>query len=228
MSINDIQLFVSEQIPLVKNNVTIVDGATFNKGLMYHIGTTDMSNKPYIPRIGERQGKTEDRTVPRVTVAPTLLGCIYGYAMVVISGKDNNIAGYYIHSLPFEYCLKPTKKLVFDQELTNEHWLVRYNKDTTVYKASRIGRMVVGKIDIKPRPKKFAEVTLTVLVEVNQEMPFNEVETMAPGYYQVSLLYEGLMLTDKVTISPISKSAFEKERLYICDKSLESLKSSTW
>ena len=228
MSINDIQLFVSEQIPLVKNNVTIVDGDTFNKGLMYHIGTTDMSNKSYIPRIGERQGKTEDRTVPRVTVAPTLLGCIYGYAMVVISGKDNNIAGYYIHSLPFEYCLKPTKKLVFDQELTNEHWLVRYNKDTTVYKASRIGRMVVGKIDIKPRPKKFAEVTLTVLVEVNQEMPFNEVETMAPGYYQVSLLYEGLMLTDKVTISPISKSAFEKERLYICDKSLESLKSSTW
>ena len=121
MSINDIQLFVSEQIPLVKNNVTIVDGETFNKGLMYHIGTTDMSNKPYIPRIGERQGKTEDRTVPRVTVAPTLLGCIYGYAMVVISGMDNNIAGYYIHSLPFEYCLKPTKKLVFDQELTNEH-----------------------------------------------------------------------------------------------------------
>ena len=228
MSINDIQLFVSEQIPLVKNNVTIVDGATFNKGLMYHIGTTDMSNKSYIPRIGERQGKTEDRTVPRVTVAPTLLGCIYGYATVVISGMDNNIAGYYIHSLPFEYCLKPTKKLVFDQELTNEHWLVRYNKDTTVYKASRIGRVVVGKIDIKPRPKKSPEVTLTVLVEVNQEMPFNEVETMAPGYYQVSLLYEDLMLTDKVTISPISKSDFEKERLYICDKSLESLKSSTW
>ena len=228
MSINDIQLFVSEQIPLVKNNVTIVDGATFNKGLLYHIGTTDMSNKPYIPRIGERQGKTEDRTVPRVTVAPTLLGCIYGYATVVISGMDNNIAGYYIHSLPFEYCLRPTKKLVFDQELTNEHWLVRYNKDTTVYKASRIGRMVVGKIDIKPRPKKSPEVTLTVLVEVNQEMPFNEVETMAPGHYQVSLLYEDLMLTDKVIISPISKSDFEKERLYICDKSLESLKSSTW
>ena len=228
MSLNDIQLFVSEQIPVVKNNVTIVGGSTFNNGYMFHIGTTDMSNKPYIPRIGDRQGKTEDRTVPRVTVAPTLLGCIYGYASMIVSGLDNKIGGYYIHCLPFEFCLKPTKRLVYDQDLTNEHWLVRYNKQTTTYRASRIGRMVVGNIKFTPRPGRYADVVVEILVEVNEPLPYNETQVLQPGHYLLELKYEEDLLTDKVLISPISRGDFDKRRLYVCDKALESLKSSAW
>src|ERR1700741_3061096 len=63
----------------VRKNVTVVTPEEVKQDYFLHI-STDTSIKKFVPVIGRRQAYSEDRSVPRVTVAPTLLGCFIGYA----------------------------------------------------------------------------------------------------------------------------------------------------
>ena len=224
MSMNDIQTFLSEQTPLVKNNCTILSAEDLGTNLMYHIGTTKMNNDPYVPRIGDRQADSEDRTVPRVTVSTCLLGCLYGYATAVVSALKNEISGFYIHKLPFEHCLKPTKKLVSDRDVSDEHWLVRYNKDTTTYQGFFIGRLVIESILTKPRIEgRFTVTDLTVLIEVTEDIPLTKKTVLKEGRYRLLINYGVDKVTSVLNALPVNKGEFDKVKKQTVGASLEKI-----
>ena len=146
----------------VQKNTSIITPDELGSEFFYHISFGKFSE--FVPNISRRAGMTEDNTVPRVHVADTLNNAWNGYAtgpylMANIQPslskakglKADYKGGFYIHRIPFRACLKPNKKLVYDADFTNEHWLVTYNEMTRVFPATCIGRVVGESVTFIPR-----------------------------------------------------------------------------
>ena len=154
LSREQIDSYLKIQTNLVRRNATILSHKDLGQEYMLHISHKNMEGEKYQPWIGARQGITEDRTVPRITVAPYLIGCIHGYAEALYSFIEQGNKGiFYIHKIPFTHCLKPTTRLVYDADLTDEHWLVRYNKETTFYYPKLVGKFIVSGVQLDPSGK---------------------------------------------------------------------------
>lgn len=178
------------QSPKVKSNIEIVGSDSGLK--MLHI-SYNAKPKRFIPVIGHRQAVSEDRTVPRVCVAPSLLGCIQGYAQFehdsqnLEKGKKSNIGvtyqgGFKLYKFNYEFVVKPNEKLVYDQKVTDEHWLVTYSKDTVFYTPIEIGELFVRKIETEFGPDT---QTITYYVKVNETVSFSKNINLQPGCYRV-------------------------------------------
>lgn len=163
----------------VKSNVTVVDSGSLAYPYMLHL--TPEKKPTYVPRIGARQHHSEDRTTPRVTVADTLIGCFIGYAafynqFIENSAYMNNKEtpfnnGLYLRKIPFKYAIKPNNKLVYDQSITNEHWLVNYSPETVEYASEEIGVLFLSEMTLTARsgtlPSVFSSFFLHVKEEIN-------------------------------------------------------------
>lgn len=217
MSKLEIEHYFSIQSDKVKKNASIVSADELGQDFMLHISKKNMSKTPYTPIIGHRQALSEDRSVPRVTVAPTLLGCIYGFAAMIQHiasyspehDKDYK-QGFYIHAIPFEYCLKPNNKLVYDASLTSEHWLVRYNEQTNVYNGKLIGKIFCNKLTFLPVSNKTNTITVELYVSIDKAegIKFNDKVHLDKGFYAIEFEYEKLMLKNKLNPKPITSEEF--------------------
>lgn len=214
----------------VQKNTDVVVAEQQNQPFMIHI-TKDQTNKAYIPRIGQKQGHTEDRTLPRITVADTLLGCMIGYAIVeddffnrnnLESNKQVAITGYRINRLDYDYCLKPNARLVFDAQVSNEHWLISYNKQTLEYKPVLAGRLFIHAITVTQHVKAdriAPDSTIVGFVEVKEPKGIYLTSKihLAQGYHTFTLLYNQnttFEQTKKIECTAISKSEFDKREKY--------------
>ena len=188
LTIYDILETSSEE---VKKNTIVVNSHDIQTPYLLHI--SGEKNPKYIPRIGHRQGHSEDRTMPRVTASTCLTGCMVGYASMLQDFLDQNIltgkghlkdwkGGFYIHKLPFEYCLKPNKKLVYDADRSNEHWLVTYDENTRQFDSSLIGRIVYDKVTLEPVTGGYA-VYFSFFIELKEAASLDNTTLYDPGYY---------------------------------------------
>ena len=217
--LDDITETLSTFTESVRKNLTVVSRDEARAPYLLHV-TTEKKPK-YIPRIGTKQAPTEDRTVTRITAADTLLGCILGYAIlwnniIEYTGMDlkkgSFLNGLYIQKIPFEYMLKPTKKLVYDQDATNEHWLVSYNKHTTEYPSELIGKFIVEKIEVNPNKDSATTDVYHILVESNEPIWLTNDIVLSKGYHRVKFA-----LTKKthwaskkgIEVEPIEQSVFK-------------------
>lgn len=197
----------------VKNNITIIDANELKYPFMYHVGAE--KNPTYIPRIGQRQSDKEDRTVPRVTVSTSLIGCILGYSMLMynffnLPDTRDNKGGLYIHRVPFEYALKPTSKLTYVR-WSDEHWLTTYNKDTVTYKGQCIGKLIVKEVLCKPIRDSYPDYTVKALLELTAPMPFSSHQELNPGYYLLTIPFNDKLThknTNKIIIENSTKEEF--------------------
>lgn len=222
MSRKEIQDFVNLSIDKVRDNVEIVSKEELGQDFFLHIAPERMSSKKYIPRIGSRQNKTEDRTIPRVTVSDYLYGCMVGYMSFLLDAysypnvDDNKKKqGLYIHEIKFDQALKPNNKLVFDQSRSNEHWLVTYNDDTKEYSSTVIGKMFITEIVTRLRTNKYSEEIYTVLVEINKAegIKFSKNIFLNKGYWCLKLIAseKDSYLNDKdFKVEEISKETYSK------------------
>jgi hypothetical protein len=217
MSRTEIEQFYNIQTDKVKQNATIVSADELGQDYMLHISKKNMSKTPYTPIIGNRQAPSEDRSIPRVTVAPTLLGCIYGFASTIeyianYNPKNNTDykQGFYIHTIPFEYCLKPNNKLVYDASLTSEHWLVRYSEQTNTYNAKLIGKLFCNKLTFLPVSGKTTKIIVEFYVSIDKAegIKFNDKAYLNKGFYAIEFEYEKLMLRNKIDPKPITSEEF--------------------
>ena len=64
--------------PRVKKNTEIVTPDSIGSNVLYHIALD--KREKFFPNISKRAGVTEDNTMTRIHVAPTLAGCWFGYA----------------------------------------------------------------------------------------------------------------------------------------------------
>lgn len=143
-------------------------------GPMYHM-SLDGEIKKFVPFVSRRAADKENITVPRVSVAPSIMGCFIGYvaSWSDIAWPDTQNKkfknGWYLYRLPYEYCIKPDKKQLFDQEQSNEHWLVTYSPTTREYKGEIIAKMFYAEMAMIPQTGKAPEYMVKLAVEVFAE-----------------------------------------------------------
>ncbi len=142
-----LQTFVMENSMLIEPRMT-------RDGVMYHINQSmpdENGEHIYIPQISRRAAPSEDRTTPRVTVAPSLQGCLVGYNTLssladTPVAKDKKglrpyLGGLYIYEIAFDVALKPNEKLVFDAGISGECWLLPYDKEHVQYTGKCVGKI---------------------------------------------------------------------------------------
>lgn len=153
----DMVKYLRHAQPAIIQNTKIIVPEQLVDGCLYHISTRRPSEgnlTTYIPQMPRRAANSEDNTLPRVTVAPTIEGCMVGYNTLsylaetpntrekdIKKLKDPYLGGLYIYRIPFEVCLKPNKELVFDATFSNECWLVPYRHDRLTYTGECIGKL---------------------------------------------------------------------------------------
>jgi len=184
----------------VQNNVTVVTPETLGQDFFLHI-SRDANLRKFTPFIGTRQSNMEDRTLPRVTVSPTILGCLIGYAQaehdfmyLSYAEKDSNgvtwRGGWKIYAVPFKAALKPTARMVYDSRNSDEHWLVTYDADTVHFEPEVAGKMFIRSITYVGRSEKeklpTADVELYVEVTYKHTLKFGKLHTLPKGCYRIT------------------------------------------
>lgn len=115
-------------------------------GPIYHVSHNKKLNV-FRPMIGYRQQFDEDRTIPRICCAPTLLGCFKGHMGIETQfhqthGKEKEGSafdstyhgGWKVYAFHPEAYLVPEEELVRDAYKSGEVWLTAYNASTHLYK----------------------------------------------------------------------------------------------
>lgn len=180
----------------VRRNVTVVTPETIHQPYFLHI-STDTTIKSFTPIVGRRQSNMEDRTIPRVAVAPTIFGCFIGYAAahhdffkLASSGKKEDLnykGGWLIYALPFEAALKPSRKLLFDTEMSDEHWLVSYSKRSIEYKPVPVGKVFYRSINLLAKSGSHPTAEGVMYFEILKEegLRFSKNILLTKGYWVV-------------------------------------------
>lgn len=194
---DDMESFLEAKPVTVQRGVEVITPEDLPVPLLFHI-SKNTNIKEFIPQIGHRQGKTEDRTVPRVCVAPTLLGCMIGYAAVEFDfydgERDNKndawLGGYKIYGFGFKHALRAKKKVVYDAAMSDECWLVSYNADTVKYKPVDIGRVFLSEIKATGRMEGtgFPDEEIVCYAEIKMDpgIPFSKNTTLTKGYWRIT------------------------------------------
>lgn len=194
--LTDLEYWLDHASEKVKRGTTIVTPTEMEQDYFLHI-STNTNIRQFIPIIGQRQGNLEDRSVPRVCVAPSLLGCLMGYSKAeydfmehASTGKEDDDfykGGWKIYVLPFQAALKPNKSMVPDAKATDEHWLVAYNKDTAAYVPETAGRCFFHTIRYIGRSKDQPRGEGTLYCEVTKEggIAFSPATHLAKGYWKI-------------------------------------------
>ena len=192
----DMDRFVNLLSEKVKSNLEVITPEGLGQDYFLRISMDKMPKEGYAPRISHRQASSEDRTVPRITCAPTLLGCFLGYATVVqdfinFDPKKQEHSrykqGYYIYSLDFQEALRPNNKLVYDQSHTDEHWLVPYSEETRYYQGRLIGKVFITKLERESRTNAEPYQQVTFFIEINKDdgIYFGKNVLLKKGYWKI-------------------------------------------
>jgi hypothetical protein len=226
MSLKEIENILAVQTATLRANVKIVSPDDVGQNYMLRIDPQPMSRKQFTPMIAYSQANSEDRTLARVVVSPYLLGCIQAVTWIVDKAyryhpsDESDQQGWYIHDIDFEYALKPNSKLVYDANLTDEHWLIRYNENTINHRPRLAGKMFVAEIRIVPEAKSQNHVYVTFHIEVTKQsgLSFNKKLHLDKGFHAVTVKY--LDASNK-SITGIEHSKID-ESIYHSSKSLQS------
>lgn len=173
-----LQSFFSVLVPETRRELTVVTPETLGLPFLLHI-SKDTELGRFVPGVTRRGLKREDRTVPRVSTAPSLLGCLIAYASDMFDfherkpgakfSEPRNVpfkGGYAIYGFRYDIALRPSRKLVPDVEQSDEHWLVAYDDQHTTFMPEQIGRVFYSSVAYEvlngravPRIEMYVEVT---------------------------------------------------------------------
>jgi hypothetical protein len=184
----------------VQQHSKIVSDSELGQNYMLHIDKT--TPVKFVPMMPKSAGINECNTTARITVAPTLVGCIIGYARVekdFLEGTSKAAiertgfrGGYEICELSFKYCLSVDDTLVFDAQRSDEHWLVNYNKDTVDYLPIKVGKLFVSRISYESVVDSKPCVDIEIYIEVMKEDGFalSPGKYLPKGYYKVNIYFD--------------------------------------
>lgn len=207
----------------ISDNVTIIGNGDANDNVTFHIS---LNNKltSMEPRISQRTLNKEDRSVARISTAPTLTGCLSGYSSAIYDFEDprkGDLGGWKIYQLNYEYALKPNVKLLADVEMTDEDWLVTYNKEHVSYKTQPIGELFfseVGRRTVAGKQVRVLFVKAYLRVAEGYSLPLNRTTLLRPGHYVVRFnnWYESMNIRSPQDVSVVPISAND----YMANKKL--------
>jgi hypothetical protein len=226
-----LDVYLSTIVNKVKKNIEIIDQNVLGQNVLYHV-SIDNKLGTMIPTIGFRQANDEDRTVPRVCVGATLLGCLLGHAAAgyyfensVPDGKpsynsDGIARRYYgglkIYEIPFEYALKPNTSLVYDANVSNEYWLINYSKKSSTYKPAPIGDFFIHQLIKQGRNHKIPFETFVAYLELQKDMQFSKSKHLKAGFYKIVMYATKHVMHDDdlefIKISKVSESEYKEKK----------------
>lgn len=190
--LQDLQRFLELWPATISNNVEILTPNN-SAGVTFHISTNN-NLKSFEPRVSRRTMNKEDRSVPRVSTAGTLNGCLSGYSAALYDWEgldaDKWVGGWKIYAINYDVALKPNKKILGDAEQTEELWLVPYNKAHARYSAEPIGEIFFTKVgrEATNNPKLPRKVVVKAFVRIAEGnmLPLNKSTVLRAGYYQLT------------------------------------------
>ena len=142
-----IDTWLSKQLPNIMNNLEVVKKTDF-----LHISNNSNITKMN-PRIGERQMKIEDRTIPRICGCDSLLGCVFGHSGV----RENPGEFFTVYRISGVGVCRPSRDLVPDAHISRELWIPAYGPEALEVYPEKIGSFIVhevknvitdGKVDV--------------------------------------------------------------------------------
>jgi hypothetical protein len=215
----------------VASELTPVRASKMAFPYLYHI-SKDTKIERFAPTVTKRSLDGEDRSVPRICTAPSLAGCILGYASdlhdfmnrpTCMSGdgerKVKFAGGWAIYGIPFEFALVPSKKLLPDVAKTQEHWLVNYSPERVTYEAELLGKFYyesVMHLAGKGEPATVIEMVVEVLTET--PIVFDRKTTLTKGYWKLTVA--GMHQSERWDKIPVVKREPMEEKSYTASKQL--------
>lgn len=220
--LQDMKKFLEFWPATIGNNVEVLTPEN-SAGVTFHISTNN-SLKSFEPRVSRRTMNKEDRSVPRVSTAGTLNGCLSGYSAALYDWEymdaDKWQGGWKIYAIQYEVALKPNKKILGDAEQTEEIWLVPYNKEHVRYQATPIGEIFFAKVgrEATNNPKLPRKVYVKAYVRIAEGnmLPLNKSTVLRAGYYQLTYnnWFEAMDLRNPqdIMIVPITSADYNSHK----------------
>ncbi len=172
----------------VGKNCEVVSPDDLGQEWLYHI-STNPGIKKFVPALTQRSAPKEDRSVPRVSVAPTIFGCILGYQQDRSDWEWGRAEkkwrdGWYVYGFRNEVSVKPNVKVLYDADFTDERWLVPYTPEKWQYNAEIIGKYFYRSVREYQRNAR-GEKTIEVFFEVAKgaTVRFSHDVILTEGYW---------------------------------------------
>jgi hypothetical protein len=202
--LKEIQEFLTLQPNVVKQNCSIVSSENAQQKFMLRIDkfTPDV----FIPNMPKSAMPSENTNTPRITVAPTLIGCMIGYFRIERDVQDGThpdahghlkfAGGYTINKLDYRHCLLPNENMVGDAKSSQEHWLVPYSIDSVEYEPNVIGQIFVSSVTYLPNSGHWPGVRIEMYLKLEKEdeiqlLPGRKVK---PGHYRYTVYWPNVRL----------------------------------
>ncbi len=219
--IEELNKFLSVQDNRIKNNVEIISKNDLRFPFLLHID--HIVPKEFIPLIPKRAAPLEDKTVARIAVTDTLIGCMLAYGNIYYDYQILKLTDFKISKLNFEHAVKPNVKLVYDSKETNEHWLIPYNKKHSSFKPVEIGIFFFRNLKFKEIGTENNPIIIvtfmSIYCKIDQELSFSSKRILKPGFYEITFESESMYSNNytykndhNFTIKTISKLSFDKEK----------------
>ena len=167
---------------------------------LLHISSDNML-ETFSPALTNRTAQSENRSIPRISTATSLFGCILGYQSdesdfhtrpeIFNYRRDRRVSfkgGWIIYGLPFDLALRPDNTLVPDASRTDEHWLVTYDQYTADFKPVRVGKFFYESI-VYTASNDRPHITTEIIIEVadNFVLNLNGSFKLKSGYYKITV-----------------------------------------
>lgn len=181
-------------LPVSKQGeVKVRDAQEIGQPFLYHI-SMDHVLRSMTPSVTRRTLSAEDRAVPRISVAPTLAGCILAYQSCGHDFESDAYNGWYVYGLPYQHAVRPSKHLLPDVEITDEHWLVTFDPQTVVYKPRPVAKFFIERVSTQRRLRKIL-TNFSGYIDVIEPtgLVVAEGKVLKPGRYSLSWNKEDLV-----------------------------------
>lgn len=225
MASEDMERWLNLQPPAVKKKLT---PRTFAEaGPMYHM-SLDGNIKKFTPYVTRRTSNNENTSIPRVSVAPSILGCFIGYcsawgdSMYPDISKKSTKNGWYLYDIPYRECIRPSEKVLWDVGYTDEHWLVTYDTVSRQYPASIVAKMFYSEMILRPIVGNTPRLFVKIVVEViGTQVSFGDNTTLTTGYWEITgpepMQVEDWKSVHEYTVKKMSGSEYAAAKKYTAD-----------
>lgn len=175
------------------DNVDIETPDSIGMPYVLHI-STDGKIKEFVPQLSRRTAKKEDRIVPRISTAVSLVACILGYQTLELDFDgnrdyyDNFKGGWYIYAFDFNLALQAKKKILYDVIKTDEIWLVPYRQDLWIYKPQIIAKFFLESVAVRWEKEERISHFKVVLENMSErDVLINSETRVSKGYWTFEL-----------------------------------------
>ena len=198
------------------SELTLYSAGEVNRPL-YHV-SMNPNVRIFSPKVSSRTLSSEDRSVPRVSTSTSIVGCLNGYQSMFsdMAGRARkNFTGLYtVYELPYQYAVKPSKKLLSDVETSDEYWLVSWKKETYSIRPNTVCEFTIPQVQTTYGSDGEDQRVIIFLKVLGESLYLTHDVKLVKGYYEIILRnydYDyPLENNNKIEVKEITENDYNK------------------